>query len=142
MKYFYVKARYLDFDKKVLKETSSEHIIKIFRRAKQITALKVFPFKYYPSESYMRAHLTEYGRKFLSIIDVYYCEYEGKVFYIEKERVIEISIKSRVVVNASYFREENPNYSRPSIKDNKGLWGPLFNYFDLNGISKDKSSPA
>jgi phage FluMu protein Com len=36
--------------------------------------------------------------------------------------MVEIFIKSRVVVNAAYFREENPNYTRPSIKEsNKGL---------------------
>jgi hypothetical protein len=34
VKYFYVKARYLDFDRKVLRETSSEHTIEKFRGAK------------------------------------------------------------------------------------------------------------
>jgi hypothetical protein len=34
VKYFYVKAYYLDFDGKVLGETLSEHAIKKFRRAK------------------------------------------------------------------------------------------------------------
>jgi hypothetical protein len=76
------------------------------------------------------------------MMDVHHCEYEGKAFYIEKERVVEISIKSRVVVDAPYFREENPNYSRPSIKDNRGPRGPPPSYFDLDGISEDGSSPA
>ena len=82
----------------------------------------MFPLKYHPSERYIRAYLTEYSRKFLSIIDVYLYEYEDKAFYIKKGQVVEISIKSRVVVDAPYFREENSNYSRPSIKEsNKGL---------------------
>jgi hypothetical protein len=142
VKYFYVKARYLDFNRKVLRETSSEYIIEKFYKVKQITTFKVFSFKYYSSESYVRAYLTECGRKFLSIIDAYYCEYEDKAFYIEKERVVEISIKSRVIVDPPYFREENPNYFRPSIKDNKGLRSPLLSYFDLDGISEDRLSPA
>jgi len=55
-------------------------------------------------------------------MDIHLCEYKGKVFYIEKGRVIETFVKSQVVVNVAYFREENPNYSRPSIKEsNRGL---------------------
>ncbi|KAH6701253.1 P-loop containing nucleoside triphosphate hydrolase protein [Leptodontidium sp. MPI-SDFR-AT-0119] len=117
IKYFHVKARYLDFDGKVFGETSSEHAIEKFRGAKQITALEVFPLKYHPSERQVRTHLTECGRKFLSMMDVHLCEYKGKGFYIEKDRVVEIPIESRVVVDAAYFREENPNYARPSIKN-------------------------
>jgi hypothetical protein len=121
IEYFHIKARYLDFDGKVLGETSSEHTIEKFHRAKAITALELFPLKYYPGEEYIRAQLSEHGRKFLSMIDIYLCEYEGKVFYIEKGRVVEIFIKSRVVVDAAYFQEENPNYIRPAIKEpNRG----------------------
>jgi hypothetical protein len=115
----------LDFDEKVLGETSSEHAIKKFRRAKAITALELFLLKYYPGKEYIRAQLSEHGRKFLSIIDIYLCEYKGKAFYIEKGRVIEIFIKSQVMVDAAYFQEENPNYIRPAIKEpNKGLSPP------------------
>ena len=51
VKYFYVKARYLDFDRKVFREILSEYTIKKFRRAKQITTLEIFPLKYYLSKS-------------------------------------------------------------------------------------------
>lgn len=77
----------------------------------------MFPLKYYLSEKHTRAHLTKCGQKFLSMIDIHLCAYEGKGFYIEKEKVVEIFIKSRVVVDAAYFREENPNYARLSIKE-------------------------
>ena len=138
VKYFHIKARYLDFDGKVFGETSSEHAIEKFRGAKPITALEVFPLKYHPSEWHMRAHLTECGRKFLSMMDFHLREYKGKAFYIEKERVIEINIKSRVVVDAAYFREENPNYTRPSIKESdEGL--PVI---DLADLAEKPSSPA
>lgn len=43
MEYFHVKARYLDFNRKIFRETLSEHAIKKFRGAKQITTLEVFP---------------------------------------------------------------------------------------------------
>jgi hypothetical protein len=94
VEYFYIKARYLDFDGKVFGETSSGHAIEKFRGAKQITALEVFPLKYHPGERHMRAYLSENGRKFLSMMDIHLCEYEGKAFYIEKGRVVEISSKA------------------------------------------------
>jgi hypothetical protein len=84
VKYFYIKACYLDFDRKVLRETLSKYTIEKFCRAKEITTLKVFPLKYHPSKRYIRAHLTKCGRKFLSMMDVYLYEYEGKAFYIKK----------------------------------------------------------
>ena len=124
VEYFHVKARYLDFDGKVFGETLSEHAIEKFRGAKEITALEVFPLKYHPGKKQVRAYLSKYGRKFLSMIDIHLCEYKAKAFYIEKGRVVETFIKSRVVVDIAYFREENPNYTRPSIKESKkGLGG-------------------
>ncbi len=141
IKYFHVRARYFDFDGKVLGETSSDHAIESFRGAKQITALEVFPLRYHPGEKHVRAHLTKCGRKFLSMMDVHHCEYEGKAFYIEKERVVEIFIKSRVVVDVAYFREENPNYSRPSIKESKkDLSGWIV--IDLDEVTEKLTSPA
>jgi hypothetical protein len=130
----------LDFDGKVFGEASSEHAIEKFRGAKRITALEVFPLKYHPSEKRVRAHLTECGQKFLSMMDIHVCEYEGKAFYIEKERVVEIFIKSRVVVDAAYFREENPNYARPSIKESDEGSGWIL--IDLDEASEKSSSSA
>ena len=75
----------MDFDRKVFSEILSEYTIKKFRRAKQITALEIFPLKYYLSKSQIRGYLTEYGQRFLSIIDIYLYKYKGKVFYIKKD---------------------------------------------------------
>ena len=141
IKYFHVKARYLDFDGKVFGETSSEHAIEKFRGAKQITALEVFPLKYHPSERQIRAHLTECGQKFLSMMDVHLCEYKGKGFYIDKDRVVEIPIESRVVVDAAYFREENPNYARPSIKNSDKGSPPGWHVIDFDD-AEEVSAPA
>ncbi|KAH6661627.1 hypothetical protein B0J14DRAFT_622151 [Halenospora varia] len=76
VEYFYIKACYLDFDRKK------------FRRAKRITALEVFPLKYHLGEKH----------KFLSIMDVHLCKYKGKAFYIKKEQVVKIYIKSQVMI--------------------------------------------
>lgn len=130
----------MDFNGKVFRKASSEHAIKKFRGEKRITALRIFPLKYYLDDKRVRAHLTKYGQKFLSIMDIYLCEYEGKAFYIEKERVIDIFIRSRVVIDAAYFREENPNYARPSIKESDKGSGWIL--IDLNEVSKKSSSSA
>ena len=101
--------------------------------------------KYYPGEKHVRAKLSEYSRKFLSMMNIHPCEYEGKAFYIEKGQVVEIFIKSRVVVNAAYFREENPNYTRPNIKEsNRGLPPPLssWTFIVLDEIDEEGVSPA
>jgi hypothetical protein len=140
IEYFHIKARYLDFDGKVFGEASSEHAIEKFRGAKRIAALDVFPLKYHPSEKHARAYLTKCGQKFLSMMEIHLCEYEGKAFYIEKEKVVEIFIKSRVVVDAAYFREENPNYARPSIKESDDGSGWIF--IDLDEPSEKSSSSA
>jgi hypothetical protein len=103
VKYFHIKTYYLDFDGKVFGEALSKHAIEKFCGAKQITALKMFYLKYYLSEKHIRAYLTEYGQKFLSIIDIHLCEYKGKAFYIKRKKVVEIFIKSQVMVNTAYF---------------------------------------
>jgi hypothetical protein len=140
VEYFHIKARYLDFNGKVFGETSSEHAIEKFRGAKEITALEVFPLTHHPGEKQVRAHLSECGRKFLSMMDIHLCEYEGKAFYIEKGRVIETFVKSRVVVDAAYFREENPNYSRPSIKESNGGPPPLPSWVSLDLDEDDEDN--
>jgi len=140
VKYFHVNARYLDFDGNVFGETSSEHAIEKFRGVKQISALEVFPLKFHPSEERVRAHLTTSGRKFLSMMGVHLYEYKGKAFYIEKGQVVEMFVKSRVVVDAAYFREENPNYARPSIEGSDK--GSTWIYIDLDEVDRELSSSA
>ncbi|KAH8586089.1 P-loop containing nucleoside triphosphate hydrolase protein, partial [Bisporella sp. PMI_857] len=129
-------------DGKVFGEASSKHAIEKFRGAKQITALNIFPLSYHPGEKSVRAHFTECGQKFLSIMNIHLGEYKGRAFYIEKERVVEIFIKSRVVVDAAYFREKNPNYTRPSIKESDEDSGWIIINFDEASNKSSSSAKA
>jgi hypothetical protein len=99
----------------------------------------MFPFKYYLGKKHIRAHLTKYGQKFL-FINIHLCEYKGKAFYIEKEKVIKNFIKSRVVVDVNYFQEKNPNYTRPNIKKSDKDFGWI--YINFNEVSEKSSSLA
>ncbi|CZT41144.1 uncharacterized protein RSE6_00844 [Rhynchosporium secalis] len=93
------------------------------------------------SEERMRADLTISGRKFLTMMGVHFYEYEGKAFYIEKGQIIELFIKSQVVVDAAYFREENPNYARPSIKNSDKGSAASWDLIGLD-ITKEVSASA
>jgi hypothetical protein len=44
------------------------------------------------------------------------------------------------VVDAAYFREENPNYARPSIKESEE--GSSWIFIDLDEVSEKSSSSA
>lgn len=70
------------------------------------------------------------------------CEYEGRAFYVEKGQVVEMFIKSRVVIDAAYFREENPNYTRPSIKESNGCRQTGWVILGLDEIDEEEPSPA
>ena len=129
--YFYMGCRYLDSDGKVFGEVSTALGIEKFRGSKPISSLKAFPLSYHPKEKEMRVYLERCGRKFLSLMNVHHCEYRGMAFIVKKNRPIKIFVNSRIMVDAAYFREANPNYARPSIDEsNKNssnndwvLWG-------------------
>jgi len=60
---------------------------------------------------------------------------------MEKGRPVEVSINSRIVVDAAYFKETNPNYKRPSITkpskqtSSSNIWISM----DLDGTSESSS---
>jgi hypothetical protein len=42
---------------------------------------------------------------------------KGSAFYMNKGKIFKININSRVAVDAAFFHEMQPNYSRPSLRD-------------------------
>lgn len=38
-------------------------------------------------------------------------------FYIEKGRLVKVTINGQIMVDLAYFRETNLNYKRPSINE-------------------------
>jgi hypothetical protein len=38
-------------------------------------------------------------------------------FYMKKGRPVKLFVNSRIMVDAAYFREANPNYARASIEE-------------------------
>jgi hypothetical protein len=105
------------FDGKVFGETSIELAILKFRGTKRINSLDAFPLEYHPSKDKIKAHLVECGRKFVSLMGVHHRQYQGDAFYMRKEQPIKAPINSRVMIDAVYFQEANPNYTRPRISE-------------------------
>jgi len=113
--YFHMECRYLDSDGAVFGEVSASLGIAKFAGIKRIVNLAAFPLAYHPRRSEMRTSLVERGRRFVSLLGVHHLQYYGNAFFMEKAEVVEVPVKSRIMVDAAFFRENNPNYVRPRI---------------------------
>lgn len=105
-------------------ETSIELAILKFRGTKRIDSLDAFPLKYHPNKSQVKADLVDCGRKFASLRGIRHRQYQGDAFYMRKGQPIKAPVKSRIMIDAVFFYEANPNHTRPSI----------------NGLAKQDSS--
>lgn len=115
VEYFHLECRYLDFDGKVFGETSVELVIPKFRGTRKVNSLDAFPLKYHSSKNKILAHLIDCGRKFVSLMGVHHRQYRGDAFYVRKGKPIKIPVNCRIMVDAAYFQEANPNYTTPRI---------------------------
>ena len=79
-KYFYIKERYLDFDRKVFSKVYIVIRILKFRGLKLITSLDVFPLKSYLNEKKIKEDLIIYSRKFYALTRVCHRYYNSIVF--------------------------------------------------------------
>jgi len=113
--YFHMECRYLDSDGAVFGEVSAALGIAKFAGIKRIANLAAFPLAYHPRRSEMRTSLVNRGRRFVSLLGVHHLQYYGNGFFMEKGEVVEVPVKSRIMVDAAFFRENNPNYVRPRI---------------------------
>jgi hypothetical protein len=68
--YFYIKGRYIDFNRKVFSKVPINTGILKFRGLKPINSLNVFPLQYHDYTDQVRAELVKYGQKFGSLKSV------------------------------------------------------------------------
>jgi hypothetical protein len=117
VEYFHIGCHYLDSDGKVFGEVSTALGIEKFRGTMRINSLGAFPLLYHQKEEHTRAYLDKCGRKFLKLMKVHHCRYQGMAFYIKKNRPVKLFVNSRIIVDAAYFQEANPNYAKASIDE-------------------------
>ena len=113
--YFHVECRYLDSDGAVFGEVSTALGVAKVAGVKRIVTLDAFLLAYHPRRSEMRAGLVARGRRLVTLLGVHHLQYHGNAFYMQKGELVEVPVKSRIMVDAAFFRESNPNYIRPRI---------------------------
>lgn len=84
-RYLHVSTRFLNSDGRVLGETTVCIEIDIFRGAKRIELLSVYPLEYHPEPDTTRRQLIECGRKYVSLMGIHHRQYDSTVFYIDDE---------------------------------------------------------
>lgn len=60
-----------------------------------------------------RDTLIECGRKFVSMLGAHHRHCQGKAFHMKEGEPVKVSVDSRVMLDATFFRKMNPNYTRP-----------------------------
>lgn len=79
-------------------------------------------------------NLIKCGRRFISIIDLYYRYYRGDAFFMQDERPFQILVDCRIIVDITFFYKSNSNYSRPRIIE------PVKGSIDLEYLLKGGSN--
>ena len=140
LKYYKMGCRYLDYNGQVFGETSINLAIVKFCGKKRISTLNVFPLEHHPDEKRMKVHLIEYGRKFVSMLGAHHRHCRGTSFYITEGEAFTVSVDSRVVLNAAFFRKMNPNYTRPEPNELAGTKAENDLYFEISSESSSEGS--
>ena len=117
-KYWNVECRYLHFDGANLGESSIELKISKFRGVKRINTLEAFPLQHHPEADCVKAELLRCGKKFVNLRGTHHRHCRGTAFIILKEEQVKISVDSRIMIDAVFFRRMNPNYLRQRITKN------------------------
>ena len=116
-KYFRLECRYFEWDGKLLGESTAVFEIERFKGVKTISHLDAFPLKYLPAEREVRTQLIEIGRQFVSLRGSHHVKYQGLAYYINQEgMVVSVSVDSRVMIDAAYFRKVNPNFPMSHVE--------------------------
>ncbi|KAJ5713146.1 ATPase AAA-type core [Penicillium malachiteum] len=115
--WFNLECRFLDYDGVKFGEAGIFLRVPKFRGSKPIATLKAYPLRHHPSHEQVRKDLVERGQRFRDFAGSHTQHYNGSAFFISKGKAIKVNINSRVAVDARFFHEMQPNYSRPSLRD-------------------------
>lgn len=72
---------------------------------------------------------------------VHHRQYRGDAFYVRKGKPIKLPVNCRIMVDAAYFQEADPNYTRPRINrsEHENSSNNAFNLFESNDRSTSQS---
>ena len=115
--WFNLEGRFLDYDGVKFGEAGIFLRVPKFRGSKPIATLEAYPLRYHPSHEQVRKDLVERGQRFRDLAGSHIQHCKGSAFFLNKGKIFKININSRVAVDAAFFHEMQPNYSRPSLRD-------------------------
>lgn len=142
--YFYIEGRYLNFNDKLFGEALTALGISKFRGARPINSLEAFPLQYHQCVD-EKKELVNRDRKFISLMGIHHRQYQGNAFFMDRGSPVTISVNGRIVIDAAFFRELNPNYTRPRIdelgkQNSSNCTWYSFDDFSKNQIDKIKGN--
>ncbi|KAJ6020015.1 hypothetical protein N7522_000090 [Penicillium canescens] len=112
-----LECRFFDYDGVKFGEAGMFLRLAKFRGSKPIESLEAFPLRYHPRHGQVRKDLVERGEKFRDLAGSHIRHCRGSAFFMNKGKAIKVNVNSRVGVDAAFFHEMQPNYSRPSLRD-------------------------
>ncbi|OQD78753.1 hypothetical protein PENANT_c084G10035 [Penicillium antarcticum] len=115
--WFNLECRFIDYDGGKFGEAGIFLRVAKFRGSKPIESLEAFPLRHHPSHEQVRKDLVGRGQKFRDLAGSHIRHCKGNAFYMNKGKIFKVNINSRVAVDAAFFHEMQPNYSRPSLRD-------------------------
>ncbi|KAF2174396.1 hypothetical protein K469DRAFT_648321, partial [Zopfia rhizophila CBS 207.26] len=137
-KFFCIDGRYIDFDGKMLGEANIRCSIPKFRGTKQIDLLQAYPLQFHPQSEETRKELIKLGRAFCSLRGVHHVQYAGRAFQIkEKGEIASQHVKSRIMVDATFFQQMIPDYPAPRIHKSKPGVIDIFSFGSLDPDQND-----
>lgn len=132
--WFNLECRFLDYDGAKFGEAGIFLRVAKFRGSKSVESLEAFPLCYHPRHEQVRNNLIERGRKFRDLAGSHIRHCKGSAFFMNKGKPIKLKIDSRVGVDAKFFHEMQPNYSRPSLRDTGVKEKDGIAFFDMDAM--------
>ncbi|KAJ5543903.1 ATPase AAA-type core [Penicillium frequentans] len=115
--WFNLECRFIDYDGVRFGKAGIFLRVPKFRGSKPIASLEAYPLRHHLSHEQVRKDLVERGQRFRNFAGSHFQHCEGSAFFMHKGKAIKVNINSRVAVDAAFFHEMQPNYSRPSLRD-------------------------
>ncbi|KAJ5752813.1 ATPase AAA-type core [Penicillium odoratum] len=115
--WFNLECRFIDYDGVIFGEAGIFLRVPKFRGSKYIATLEAYPLHHHASHEQVQKDLVERGQRFRDFAGSHIQHCKGSAFFMNKGKAIKVNINSRVAVDAVFFHEMQPNYSRPSLRD-------------------------
>jgi hypothetical protein len=132
--WFNLECRFLDYDGIKFGEAGIFLRVAKFRGSKPIETLEAYPLHHHPSSEQVLKDLIERGQKFRDLAGSHFQHCKGSAFFMNKGKILKVNINSRVAVDAAFFHEMQPNYSRPSLRDIGVKEKGEIAFFDIGAI--------